>query len=294
MTHHPLASEAGFVHVCAHRGHSVGAPENTLPALDAAAERGATLAEIDVVLTRDGEIVLLHDEILDRTTDGRGRVAACDLAELRRLDAGAWFAPAFAGTRIPTLAEALAAARRHGMGLLVEIKERRRTDLMIERLAEVLTAERAVEEVLVISFDHPSLLDMKLRLPAVRTELITHARHVDPVGLARRAGAASLAIEWDMFHPDDARALHAAGVAVRVTLPRPERLALRRGYGLDDEPAIADALAAGLIDALAGDDVEAVAGLVRRHAAAHQRNPSPTRGVRTPRCSRAAPPATGP
>ena len=79
-----------------------------------------------------------------------------------------------------------------------------------------------------ISFDHPSLLRVKERIPGVRTELITHARHVDPAGLAKRAGAASVAIEWDMFHPDDARALHDAGIAVRVTVPRPERIAARR------------------------------------------------------------------
>ena len=100
----------------------------------AAAERGATVCEIDVVLTRDDEIVLLHDEILDRTTNGRGRVADYDLAALRRLDAGSWFAASFAGTRVPTLAEALATARANGMGLLVEIKERQRADRMIERL----------------------------------------------------------------------------------------------------------------------------------------------------------------
>src|SRR4051812_34444250 len=128
MPYRPLATEAGRIHVCAHRGHSIGAPENTVPALVAAAERGATVCEIDIVLTRDHQVVLLHDEILDRTTDGQGRVATYTLSELRRLDAGSWFAPAFAGTRIPTLDEALASARAHGMGLLVEIKERQRPD----------------------------------------------------------------------------------------------------------------------------------------------------------------------
>src|SRR5687768_13917735 len=123
MPYLPLAREAGHIHVCAHRGHSVGAPENTLPALHAANDLGATVAEIDVVLTRDEAIVLLHDEILDRTTDGKGRVAALDLADIAHLDAGSWFSRDFAGTRIPTLKQALDAARSRGMGL-VEIKER--------------------------------------------------------------------------------------------------------------------------------------------------------------------------
>ena len=76
-------------------------------------------------------------------------------------------------------------------------------------------------------------------------------------------GAASVAIEWDMFHPDDARALHDAGIAVRTTFPRPERIAARRQYGFNDQSDLMQALSAGLIDVLAGDDTEFVAGLVR-------------------------------
>jgi glycerophosphoryl diester phosphodiesterase len=275
MLYRPLAAEAGRIHVCGHRGHSADAPENTLPALVAAAERGATCCEIDVVLTRDAEVVLLHDEILDRTTNGRGLVADHDLVSLRALDAGGRFAAGFAGTPVPTLAEALATARRHGLGLLVEIKERRRVGLMLERLAALLEAERAADGVLVISFDHPSLARLRGLAPSIRTELITHARHVDPAGLARAAGAVSVAIEFDMFHPEDARALHAAGVAVRVTLPRPERLALRRGYGLDDEARVTAALRAGLIDVLGGDDVAFLAELV---AACRRPRGQPTAG----------------
>jgi glycerophosphoryl diester phosphodiesterase len=266
VTYIPLASAAGHFHICAHRGHSIGAPENTLPALEAAATNGASVAEIDVVLTRDDEIVLLHDEILDRTTTGRGRAAALDLAAIKALDAGTWFGPQFAGTRVPTLSEALAAAKRLGIGLLVEIKERQRTERMIARLGEVLTAQQAVDDVLVISFDHVSLVAVRECISGARTELITHARHVDPAALARRAGAASVAIEADMFHADDARALHAAGVAVRVTLPRPDRIAARRAYGLDIEAPIVAALSQGLIDVLAGDDTAAIAALVRAHA----------------------------
>jgi glycerophosphoryl diester phosphodiesterase len=258
----PLASEAGRIHVCARRGHSAAAPENTLPALEAAAAHGATVAEIDIVLTRDDRLVVLHDEILDRTTDGSGRVAALHLAEVKRLDAGVWFSPAFASTRVPTLEEALATARSNKMGLLIEIKERQRPDIMIECLARLLAAENALDDVLVISFDHVSLVRLKNRLPAIRTELITHARHADPVAMAERAGAASVAVEWNMFDAADAIALHAAGIAVRVTIPRPERLALRRAHGFDDENRLAAHLAAGHIDVLAGDDTAFLSQLV--------------------------------
>lgn len=261
MPYRPLAAETGFVHVCAHRGHSIGAPENTIPALEAAAAHGASVCEIDVVLSRDDEIVVIHDEILDRTTNGKGRVASFTMAELMQFDAGGWFDPRFADTRLPTLTQALTAARDLGLALLVEIKERQRPDRLIEILGAVLTAQRAIDDVLVISFDHPSLQRAQTRIAGLRTEIITHARHVDPAAVARNAGAASIAIESDMFHPDDARALHAAGIAVRVTIPRPDRIALRAGYGLDPLCAVRAGLAEGLIDVLAGDDTRAVRAL---------------------------------
>src|SRR5262245_36744912 len=110
-----LASEAGRVHVCGHRGYSLRYPENTLPAFEAARAAGATAVEIDVVLTADGEPIILHDLTLDRTTDGHGFAADVELARIRGLDAGAWVHPRFAGTVIPTLAEALDWAVREDM-----------------------------------------------------------------------------------------------------------------------------------------------------------------------------------
>ena len=263
MSYRPLASQAGHVHVCGHRGHSVAAPENTLPALEGAAKHGATVCEIDVVLTKDREIVLLHDEILDRTTDGRGCVGDLAASEVAHLDAGSWFAPEFSGTRVPTLVQALELSKDLGLALHVEIKERRRTDALIDRLASVLTATGATGDVLLISFDHPSLVRARERIPGLRTELITHARHVDPVAMARRAGAASVAVEWDMFHPDDAAALHGAHVAVRLTVPSPANLAGLRACGIDPDAAIRKAVREGFVDILAGDDVQKVASWVR-------------------------------
>lgn len=91
----------------AHRGGGVAAPENTLAAMRAGAAAGFRMVEFDVMLSRDGVPLLIHDDLLERTTDGHGAVCAHDAAELRRLDAGRWHSPAFAGERIPTLDEAL-------------------------------------------------------------------------------------------------------------------------------------------------------------------------------------------
>ncbi len=93
--------------IFAHRGASKAAPENTLPAFEAAIRLGADGVELDVQYASDGALVIFHNATLEKTSDGTGRVTAHTLEELRALDAGSWFDPAFAGTRIPTLDEAL-------------------------------------------------------------------------------------------------------------------------------------------------------------------------------------------
>jgi len=261
-----LARENGFVHVCGHRGHSIAAPENTLAALRMAREAGATSCEIDLVLTKDDEILLAHDLILDRISDGRGPIAEKTAAEIATLDAGSWFAPQFAGERLPGLREVLAYAQPAGLGLVAEIKERQRIDQLIERLAALLEETGALADVVLISFDHVDLRRAKDLIPGIRTEGITHARHADPVGVARSARLDSLSIELDRFDPEDAQALHAAGIAIRCHVPPPQKLAHDRQYGIDPLPQLQAWLAAGLIDTLSGDDVTFLADLVARSA----------------------------
>ncbi|MGW9496412.1 glycerophosphodiester phosphodiesterase [Streptomyces prasinus] len=119
--------------VVAHRGASGYAPENTLPAADKAAELGVDWVENDVQRTRDGELVVLHDDSLARTTDveevfpdrSPWKVRDFTAAEIARLDAGSWFGPAFAGTRVPTLEQFLRRLERHDQKLLLEIKNPR-------------------------------------------------------------------------------------------------------------------------------------------------------------------------
>ena len=101
------------VHNVAHRGYSAIAPENTLPALAAAVLAGATFVEFDVRTTADGVPMVIHDRTVDRTTDGRGAVWELTFDELRALDAGSWFSPAYAETRVPLLGEVLDLLRPH-------------------------------------------------------------------------------------------------------------------------------------------------------------------------------------
>ena len=108
--------------VIGHRGAKGHAPENTLAGIEKAAALGCRWVEFDVKLTADGVVVLMHDDDLGRTTDGKGPVAGATLADLRALDAGRWFSADFTGERVPTLDEAMAVLEARGMGANVEIK----------------------------------------------------------------------------------------------------------------------------------------------------------------------------
>jgi glycerophosphoryl diester phosphodiesterase len=223
-----LASENGFVHVCGHRGHSIAAPENTLAALTATRESGGTSAEIDCMLTSDGEIVLMHDDFLDRTTDGVGLVSHSTLEEIRRLDAGSWFDRKFAGERVPTLAEAVEHARTIGIGLVVEIKEFQDIGRLVARLEKVIEETGANDQAIFISFDHVVLRDLKERLPGIRTEGIVHARHADVAAVARAANLDSVSIEHMMFQPEDGEALHRQGLRCAATSSAPTSIRAMR------------------------------------------------------------------
>jgi glycerophosphoryl diester phosphodiesterase len=117
-------SNSGLIlpRVIGHRGAAGHAPENTLVGFRKAAQLGARWVEFDVALTREGEPVLLHDETVDRTTSGKGKLAAMTLGALQTLDAGAWYSEATAGERVPTLTEAIALLQSLGLGANIEIK----------------------------------------------------------------------------------------------------------------------------------------------------------------------------
>ncbi|MBN1542341.1 glycerophosphodiester phosphodiesterase [candidate division KSB1 bacterium] len=122
--------------VCAHRGASAAYPENTLIAFQAAIDLGVHMIETDVRLTRDSTLVLLHDETVDRTTDGSGAISELTLSEVQSLDAGSWKSANFAGERIPTLEQALAIMPRN-IRLNLHLKEGR---ALGHKVAETLVA----------------------------------------------------------------------------------------------------------------------------------------------------------
>lgn len=111
-----------FPRVIAHRGACLLAPENTLASLYKAAEMGAKWLEFDVMLTSDRQPLVIHDFTLDRTTNGRGKVANTSSLVIQRLDAGSWFSRAFAGEKVPSLEEYVRTAAELGLGMNIEMK----------------------------------------------------------------------------------------------------------------------------------------------------------------------------
>src|SRR5512141_3489184 len=106
----------------AHRGHSIAVPENTMEAYRKAIELGVEMMECDVNITRDGQLVMIHDATLDRTTSGTGRVSAASGEDIQRLDAGGKFKPEFAGLKVPLTEDTLLLYKEAGIWSCFEVK----------------------------------------------------------------------------------------------------------------------------------------------------------------------------
>jgi len=166
--------------VTAHRGASSVAPENTISAMAAAIEAGAEYAELDVRLTRDGEVVLMHDQTLDRTTDGTGELWDYSLEELRALDAGSWFGEEFAGEPIPTL-QAVMRYVKGRLKLNIEIKVSREEPTITSAVVDLIRSEQCGDDCLITSFDREIVDEVKEIAPEVRAGLIFGSGYPDDV-----------------------------------------------------------------------------------------------------------------
>ena len=128
----------GMVDIIAHRGASAYAPENTLAAFSLAADMGAHWFELDCTLTKDGAIIVIHDDTIGRTTGAAGVVAEMTLAELTRSDAGTSFDLKFAEQRLPTLGEALDLAKERRIGVYIEIKDSENNRSLNSQLSDLV------------------------------------------------------------------------------------------------------------------------------------------------------------
>lgn len=191
-----------------------------------AIDLGVDVIECDVHLTADGQPVVIHDHLLDRTTSGRGLVRDLTLAEIKRLDAGSWKSPAFSGERVPTLSEVLELARGR-VGVAIEIKNLPLLYPGIERaVLDTVTAAGMLGDVVVIAFDHRSLRRLRGLSPDILTGALEASRPVDVLGLLEDAGADVFCPYWAAIDPETARELHDAGKLIGVwTVDEPIALA---------------------------------------------------------------------
>lgn len=159
--------------IYAHRGSSIHAPENTLASFGKALEQGADGIELDVKLSADGEVVVIHDQTVNRTTSGQGRVNQLTLEQLRRLDAGSWMGSAFEGERIPTLEEVFELVGGR-MVILIELTNYLSPfDGLPQKTVELVRKFKLQDSVIFISFLPSNLKAVKSEWPAAPVGILS-------------------------------------------------------------------------------------------------------------------------
>jgi glycerophosphoryl diester phosphodiesterase len=226
-----------YPRLLAHRGGGGLAPENTLSGLRLARRLGYDGVEFDVKLTADGAAILMHDDTLDRTTTGGGRVALARLAGVSELDAGSWFGRAFAGERVPTFREAAETCRSLGLWANVEIKPCAGRE--VETGAAV--AKDALHSwagdgnpPLLSSFSRAALAEARRVAPSLARGLLVADVLEDWQAELTALGCVALHVDHEHVTPALVAAVHAAGCALlSYTVNDPGRAAELYAFGVD-------------------------------------------------------------
>lgn len=206
--------------VYAHRGVSSLAPENTMGAFVKCLDVGAKWFECDVSMIADGSLVIMHDDTLERTTDGAGLLVEQTFSSLRRLDAGAWFSPTFRFERVPELATVIDLVNQSDLGVNLELKPCPQPAEFRKNL--VLTVTRALQQlqdlakVLVSSFDHELLREFARANPQIDTALLLDKGQnlLEVIELARKVECRSIHLGTRSLQPGLVRAIKEAGFVV--------------------------------------------------------------------------------
>ena len=219
--------------VIAHRGASGHAPENTLAAFRKALAMGATFIETDLQLSRDARFVAIHDDTVERTTNSKGVVHEMTLAELRKLDAGAWFGSEFAGERVPTLEEILEFAKKHDVVFYLELKPSGSWGGE-HALIGALRESGQIARVVVISFDSSILAAIRKIEPTLMTGLLFDGQIENPLDKAVEIGARQLVVRGDLVTPGILGEARRRDLQVVCwTVNHPVHMRLLAGAGVD-------------------------------------------------------------
>ncbi len=199
----------------AHRGASGYYPENTMPAFVKAVEMGCDGIETDVQMTRDGVLVLIHDETVNRTTGGIGFVKDFRYRELCRLDAGAWFAREFSGAKVPTAEELLLLAKDTGIRINFEIKTGIvQYEGIEEKLIDLIHRYGWQDRVILSSFNHYSMVRAKEITGNIKTGLLYMEGLYKPGRYAKSTGADALHPYFYALNEEVVREIKAEGLLI--------------------------------------------------------------------------------
>lgn len=220
--------------VIAHRGCKGEAPENTLASFQLGLDQHCDAIELDIHLSKDGVPVVIHDETVDRTTNGTGAVEDMTVEQLQALDAGSWFDKKYAGEQIPTLEQVFELVPSSIM-INVEIKGISGGRTIVE-LLKLLDRYDRYESVVVSSFNHKCLLELKEQEERVSIGLLYSADLIDHTCLVQQFGAPvySLHPQADLIGPADIMKVQEKGLKVYpYTINREEHLELAIYFGVD-------------------------------------------------------------
>lgn len=208
--------------VIAHRGFSAVAPENTMAAYRKAQEAGADGIEIDVHLSKDGEVVVMHDEKLNRTSNGSGWIGGYTWAELQQFDAGSWFAPEFAGEKIPSFRQVCEFCAGWGGLLNIEIKTSHLEypyENIEGRVIQLIREYGISKQTFISSFNHETLKRFHDQAPDIGTAPLFADVMYQPWEYAKTFGANALHPSFRGVSKEMIANAHAAGIEVRPWTP---------------------------------------------------------------------------
>jgi len=216
--------------IVGHRGVTETGPENTLGAIERAADEGATWVEFDVQLSGDNIPLVIHDETLDRTTDGAGRLIDRSAASLTSLDAGKWFHKKFEGQKIPTFLEIVDLCDHLGLGMNIEIKPG-----LGDHAGTTAAALKDLEKfnwkdtsrLLISSFEHQSLVTAHQLAPAIPRGYLLHEIPSNWLMLLREIEATTLHSNYETFSMRHQELIQAEGYPIMLYSVDTPQAALR-------------------------------------------------------------------
>ncbi len=219
--------------VIAHRGASAEAPENTKAAILKALARHVDMVEMDVQLTRDQRLVIFHDERLERTTNGRGRLARWRYRDLARLDGGRWFSPRFANERILLASQALRLVRPP-CRLNLELKRTSRGAVLVDAMVRCLRWTRRRRQVLISSFDIALLRRLHAQAPRLALAVLCARNPSRAIAQAGHLGCLAVHLHKTLVNPAIVRLAHTTGLRVHVwTVDRAQEARRLARMGVD-------------------------------------------------------------